>query len=149
MRSARVSVLVASIAIPLIAGGAVGVQSARSDLGPPALGGCLSKSLVRPSSIEFCGDGNFFMMGLKWTSWTTADAEGDGVAHQNNCSPSCASGRFRTYNVEVVLSMVKPCSNGEEEYTKLMYRFIDKRPLDVKAWTHVISTPLDTTPKCS
>jgi hypothetical protein len=84
--------------------------------------------LHRPRSIMVaCGDGNFWLGALRWTSWTATGATATGTAHANDCDPYCAAGRFHTYPVTVRLSGAKTCG-GRSEFTMLEYRFPGKKP---------------------
>ncbi len=50
-----------------------------------------------PSSILFaCGDGNFYVEHLTWTTWHTWKASGYGLFSKNDCRPSCAEGTFHS-----------------------------------------------------
>jgi hypothetical protein len=96
-----------------------GVSSAAARSPLPVLEGCMGKLLVRPSSIAFCGDGNFYLTNLKWSRWTAANAAAMGQAHQNDCNPYCAAGHFHVYRVVIGLSRPAICSHGRREYTRL------------------------------
>ena len=50
-----------------------------------------------PSSILFaCGDGNFYVEHLTWTTWHAWKASGYGLFSKNDCRPSCAEGTFHS-----------------------------------------------------
>ena len=46
---------------------------------------------VRPSHIGLSGDGNGWLLGLRWTSWTATSARGTGYTNLNNCKPHLSS----------------------------------------------------------
>jgi len=102
---------------------------------------------VRPTSIAFCGDGNIYLTGLKWSHWTASGAVGTGQAHQNDCIPFCAMGHYHVYPIGIELFRPRECSNGFQEYTRLSYRFVDKKPADIPA-LHVINVPLAVGTRC-
>jgi hypothetical protein len=97
----------------------------------PAFAGCLSLSdaQIRPSALLVaCGDGNFFLAGVKWTRWDLREADGSGSGHQNDCTPDCARGNFHTYRVSVRLFRPRTCSNRRREFTRFTFRFVSKDP---------------------
>ena len=69
--------------------------------------------LVRPAEILYTGDGSGVLGGfdgtgnngsdghLKWSKWTQTQALGSGAVWLNNCTPSCAAGRFAPHAVTV------------------------------------------------
>ena len=117
---------------------------------PPALGGCTGHALVRPSSLDFCGDGAFYIRRLKWSNWTKTGAAAAGQAHQNDCLPSCAAGHSHVYPVMVALSRPELCSNGRREYTRLTYRFLADKPPYISSGPHPLTTPLGVYgPRCT
>jgi hypothetical protein len=92
-----------------------------------------SSGKVRPSRILIaCGDGNFYMTGLRWSSWTSAGARGRGTAHQNDCKPYCAVGHFHTYRgITVRLSRPRSC-RGEEQFRRLSWRYGAAHPSAIR-----------------
>ncbi len=52
---------------------------------------------VEPSRFTLaCGDGNAYLDGVTWSSWTRSIAFGRGTYWQNDCTPDCAHGRFES-----------------------------------------------------
>jgi hypothetical protein len=95
----------------------------------PRFTGCAPPARVRPASIVVaCGDGNFYLTGLKWTHWTARDAAAVGTGHENDCTPYCAAGRFHTYRVAVRLFRPERCKGGRVEFTRFNYRFVSAKP---------------------
>jgi hypothetical protein len=85
-----------------------------------AWSGCEHLARVRPTSIVVaCGDGNFSIDRLKWSSWGTRTAVGRGTAHLNDCTPNCVSGHFHTFPVAVRLSKVVQCVRGRREFARI------------------------------
>jgi hypothetical protein len=93
------------------------------------LTGCSHRAQVRPHEVVFaCGDGNFYATGLRWSRWSRADARAAGTGHQNDCTPSCAAGRFHTYPLAVRLSRPVSCVRGRREFSRLAWRFTAAKP---------------------
>jgi len=140
---------VAFIAAVLSLAALVNDASAAISTSPlPILSGCAGAKLIRPSSIDFCGDGNFFITGLSWSRWTPVEAAATGNAHQNTCVPFCAGAKYRVYRVAVRLLRPKKCSGGLVEYTRLTYLFLKKHPPGIAAGPLVISAPLGVGQHC-
>jgi hypothetical protein len=89
------------------------------------------KADVRPRTISFCGDGNFYITRLSWSRWTQKTAAARGVAHQNDCKPFCAAGHFHQYAVSVRLSRPEVCRRHKREFTRLLVRFLRRKPSNV------------------
>ena len=70
-------------------------------------------AVVRPTSIMVaCADGNFYVTGIKWASWTDASANGAGTVHANDCKPYCAAGHFHSKTGSVILSKPIACKGA-------------------------------------
>ena len=70
-------------------------------------------AVVEPRSIMVaCGDGNFYVTGIRWTAWTGTSAKGTGKVHANDCKPYCAAGHFHTKTGSVALSKVISCKGA-------------------------------------
>jgi hypothetical protein len=101
---------------------------------------CVGHDSQRPQSLSFCGDGNFYIGNITWTSWSHERAAGVGTAHQNTCKPFCAGAPFYAYRTGIHLSRPRSCSNGRTEFTRLSYqsrnhpakRLIVDLPVDVQ-----------------
>ena len=96
----------------------------------PRFAGCFaSRAELRPRSIVVaCGDGNFFLTGLRWSSWTTRRARAAGIGHQNLCTPNCASGQFRRYPIAAQLFRPVRCKRGGRLFTRLAWEFVRTKP---------------------
>jgi hypothetical protein len=95
---------------------------------------CTAKSAqVKPKRILIaCGDGNFYITGLKWSTWSSTGARGKGTAHLNDCKPFCAAGHFHSYRgITVRLSRPKTCK-GAPEFRRLSWRYGAKRPAGIR-----------------
>ncbi len=101
---------------------------------PPVLPGYVDCSygaptLKPPQLMIACGDGGFFITGLRWSNWDGRDAAGAGTGHLNDCKPDCAAGHFHTYPVEVELSIPQTCGKKSVlQFTRLLVRFGGTRP---------------------
>lgn len=107
----------------------------------PVLGGCTGRPLIRPSSIDFCGDGNVFATHLLWSRWDGDNATATGIWRQNTCKPFCAGAPYRAYRVVMRLFRPERCDNGRVEFTRVSWRFLRKKP-DVPRWSSTIAAPL-------
>jgi hypothetical protein len=98
----------------------------------PSLPGCVpgQKPVVRPAKITItCADANFYVTGLRWSSWNAKTASAAGVAHVNDCMPYCAAGTFHTYPAALTLSRPAVC-HGRLVFGKLAWRFTSAKPKD-------------------
>ena len=82
--------------------------------------GCEHVARVKPASIVVaCGDGNFSIDHITWSSWGSRAAVGRGTAHLNDCKPNCVSGHFHAFPVTVRLSKVVQCVRGRKEFARI------------------------------
>lgn len=77
--------------------------------------------VIRPTRIDFGGDGGFYLTNLVWTRWTGTSAAATGRAHENDCVPSCAAGHFHVHRATVTVAGVKRCPNGRRVFTSIRY----------------------------
>jgi hypothetical protein len=92
---------------------------------------CLNRAQVRPKSFVLaCADGNDYLTGLAWTSWTPAFATAAGKQMENDCIPNCAAGRFHSYPVLVVFWRSEPVARhpGEKYFTRVTLLYPGARP---------------------
>ena len=92
---------------------------------------CLGRPEARPGSLTLaCADGNDYLTGLSWTSWSPRLASGYGTQMENDCTPYCAAGHFHRYPVLVVLwgSAAVQNSPGTLRYTKITLIYTGARP---------------------
>ena len=66
---------------------------------------------VRPVSMTIGCDGTGDLEKMKWSAWTSSHAKGMGIARINDCTPSCATGKFHAYPVTVLFK--NPIVNGQ------------------------------------
>lgn len=82
-----------------------------------------------PRLVLACGDGNFYLTNLAWKGWGTRSATATGTAHENDCMPYCAAGRFHTYPVRVTTSGIRSCG-AARAYGRLHVAFPTAHPPD-------------------
>jgi hypothetical protein len=115
----------------------------------PVFQGCLTGAQVRPKTIVVaCGDGNFFITGLRWATWAPTAASAIGTGRENDCKPYCAAGHFHTYPIVLRLSRPEPCSNGRTEYTRFRYRFTSAKPTGQTRWSSTLTSPFESGVHC-
>ncbi len=85
---------------------------------------------VKPKLVVLgCGDFNFYINHLRWKHWGSVRATGRGIAHVNNCKPSCEAGSFHEYRGKLQLRKIKLCSSdGKRHYTQARFSFRGDRP---------------------
>jgi hypothetical protein len=119
---------------------AVLVSDALASGAPPRFAGCASylsptaAGSVRPASIVIaCGDGNFYVDHLRWSSWGPTVANATGLGHANDCTPYCAAGKFHTYRLSVRLDLRRVCGTTRRiaQFTRISWRFTGVRPRGV------------------
>jgi hypothetical protein len=108
MKRPGLSLVAAAISALALGLGVGGAASATAVTSPHSertvVVGCLGRAEVRPGNLTLaCADGNDYLTGLSWTSWTPKLASGSGVQVANDCIPFCAAGHFHRYPVLVVL----------------------------------------------
>ena len=98
----RLAVLIALLGLP---GLALASTSSR------VLAPNCTRAQYKPKELTLaCNDGSYYLIKLKWTSWTTRKATGSGLAEVNDCTPNCAAGHFHAYRVSVTLTKPKRCN---------------------------------------
>ena len=88
---------------------------------------------VRPARYDIgCMASQEFLAQLRWTSWRSV-AFGGGVLKVNNCTPSCATGKYIKYPVLTVLWRARPWPHhaGHRYFSRLTMIFTGNRPAHV------------------
>jgi hypothetical protein len=111
---------------------------------------------VQPAHIGYTGDGSGVLGGLDgtgsahpghlvWSVWTTTLARASGAVWIDNCTPTCAGGKFSPYRVQVVA--FRPVKGRFTRLT-LTYKYrgkqqVDKRGIVLRAgsWMYDIVGP--------
>lgn len=109
----------------------LGVPTAAAALGSSrVLAPNCTKAQYKPRELTLaCNDGNYYLIKLKWGSWTTRRATGSGVAEINDCAPNCAAGHFHAYRVSVTLTKPKHCAKVTHKvFGHIGEFFPDKHP---------------------
>jgi len=66
---------------------------------------CGAASQVKPKSItEYCADAGAGVITIKWSSWSSTSARGQGIFYMNDCTPTCVAGKIYRTRANVVLS---------------------------------------------
>jgi hypothetical protein len=91
---------------------------------------------IRPSTIVIaCGDGNFFIKGIRWQRWRDHLAKGRGTAYANDCIPFCAAGHFHKYRIRLALSRPRWCATTERfKFARLDLRYPGAYPGGARAY---------------
>jgi hypothetical protein len=93
---------------------------------------CSGKGQVRPSPtipLPECMPSSVFIGKASWTSWASV-AFGAGELEVNNCTPSCAGGKFIKYPILIVLWRAEPWKGkkGEDYFSRMTWIYSGKRP---------------------
>jgi len=81
--------------------------------GTPGVMPCVGGPRERPTELVLaCADLNSLVKSVSWSSWTTRSARGHGTLVENNCTPSCAAGRFYSYRATIELGRALPTYYG-------------------------------------
>lgn len=89
----------------------------------------VGKPRVRPTQVNFCGDGSFVLTRMKWSTWTAGGAVGNGTANINGCTPDCAEGHFHAFAVSVRISRPVACRRRTQAFTRLsVLRLAGRKP---------------------
>ena len=102
---------------------AVAALVAHVSASAPTIPDCYTQ-VTTPARITLaCADGNFWVDGLRWRGWGTTTAIATGTSHQNDCTPNCAGGHFKTRAVSVAATKPATCLGGRRQYTHFVWRF--------------------------
>ncbi|HEY7145849.1 MAG TPA: hypothetical protein VH637_16530 [Streptosporangiaceae bacterium] len=92
---------------------------------------CAGHGQVRPARLDSfgCMPSQQLLAGLRWTSWRSS-AFGHGYLEVNNCTPTCAQGRFVRFPVLTVLWRARPWPRhqGRMYFSRLTWIYTGKRP---------------------
>ncbi|WP_042364741.1 hypothetical protein [Streptacidiphilus neutrinimicus] len=102
----------------------------------PVVLDCAGKPQTRPATyVLACGDGNNYLSGAKWSTWSTGSATGTATDQANDCVPYCAAGHFRGFPVKVRLDQPVPWTGhpGQVRYTRITLDYPGARPTGMPA----------------
>jgi hypothetical protein len=92
---------------------------------------CHGHGQVKPAAFyNFgCMPSQELLAGLSWSSWNSV-AFGHGNLEVNNCTPTCAQGRFVKYPILTVLYRAEPRPQhaGQKYFSRLTWIYTGKRP---------------------
>lgn len=94
---------------------------------------CAGHGTVRPAVYDIgCMPSSEYVAGLTWTSWRSV-AFGSGTLKVNDCTPTCAQGKYVRYPILTVLwrGEAWPHHPGRDYFTRLTWIFTGKRPAHV------------------
>ncbi|HEY2577137.1 MAG TPA: hypothetical protein VGI74_12605 [Streptosporangiaceae bacterium] len=92
---------------------------------------CLNRPEVRPDFFMLaCSDGTAYLTKLRWASWTASLASGTAEFSLNRCDPSCATGKFITSPVVIVLwrTAAVPRRPSRQQFLRMTIIYTGKRP---------------------
>jgi len=99
---------------------------------------CVHEAFKPRKIVIACGDGNLFLSGMRWSSWSSTVARGSGTANANDCTPNCAAGHFHTYPARVKLSRPGTCPHHGRQFMTLTITYPHAAPTRL----HHYSTPI-------
>ena len=90
---------------------------------------CAGHGMVRPGGYDIGCTANELLRTLHWQTWR-GTAYGNGVLKVNDCTPTCAQGKYIDYSILTVLWRPKawPGHAGQRYFTRLTWIFTGKRP---------------------
>jgi hypothetical protein len=155
MRFSRLSIVLA-VGLIAVAGTTVAATTGAAALAAPAsaakakaptvvlVNQCSGKGQVKPSPtipLPECMPSNVFIGKASWTSWASV-AFGAAELEVNNCTPSCAGGKFIKYPILIVLWRAEPWKGkkGEDYFSRMTWIYSGKRPSHV-ALTNTVNWP--------
>ena len=116
-RLLRICALIGVIAVPAVALAAPGPKTVYAI-------NCLQEQFKPKQITVACGDGTVRVSKLKWTSWSSSQANASGVYQVNKCKPDCASGHTQSFPVKITLSRPKTCPGRKHKaFGRLSYAF--------------------------
>jgi hypothetical protein len=111
----------------LVAGPASAGSSAGT--GQVVVVNCAGHGQVRPTGYDVGCMANELLARLHWTSWRSV-AFGHGILKVNDCTPTCAQGKYVDFPILTVLWRARPWPHhaGRAYFSRLTFIFTGKRP---------------------
>jgi hypothetical protein len=96
-RHIPLSILAVLVILSLVTIGISYAQSYSHPSDVSMIESCSDKLGQRPTTyVVFCADANGEFTNLTWQDWGDATAYGTGIARWNDCTPNCASGKWKS-----------------------------------------------------
>jgi hypothetical protein len=137
MRLTRVRITVAAGLLALsgtVTATALAVVPASAGSSPVVMVSCAGQGQVRPGGYDVGCTANELLRTLHWQTWR-GTAYGNGVLKVDDCTPTCAQGKYIDYPVLIVLwrPMSWPGHAGHRYFTRMTWIFTGKRPAHARA----------------
>jgi hypothetical protein len=75
---------------------------------------------VKPKEITTSGDGSGYVTNLVWSGWGAPHATATGTMRLNDCTPTCAEGKYTSYPATVTLAGLTPYGTDLEAYSTIV-----------------------------
>jgi hypothetical protein len=75
---------------------------------------------VKPKEITTSGDGSGYVTNLVWSDWGAPHATATGTMRLNDCTPSCAEGKYTSYPATVTLAGLTSYGTDLEAYSTIV-----------------------------
>ena len=136
MQHIRFRLAVTMLGAALSIAGLAGVASPATAATPAThLMTCSKHLSSEPSKyVLSCADANAWWQGVTWSSWTPTSASGHGVLVENNCTPSCAAGKFVQHSATVTLGKLLMVKNYGKLFTEAYFRYTVKGKVVTQAF---------------
>ncbi len=132
MRLTRVRIAVAAGLLAVsgtVTATVLSVVPASAGSSPVVMVNCAGQGQVRPGGYDVGCTANELLGTLQWQTWR-GTAYGNGVLKVDDCTPTCAQGKYIDYRVLTVLW--RPMSwakhPGHRYFTRMTWIFTSKRP---------------------
>jgi hypothetical protein len=80
-----------------------------------------------PAELALSCHMGYPIRGLHWANWGEPVSYADGTASVDNCEPNCAEGTNQPFAIELIVSQIEACENGQRRYTKVYWHLIRVR----------------------
>lgn len=137
MRLTRMRITVAAGLLAVsgtLAATAVAVAPASAGSTTVVMVNCAGQGQVRPGGYDIGCTANELLRTLHWQTWR-GTAYGNGVLKVDDCTPTCAQGKYIKYPVLTVLWRPKawPGHAVQRYFTRVTWIFTGKRPGNARA----------------
>ena len=117
-----------------LAATAVAVAPASAGATTVVMVNCAGQGQIRPGGYDIGCTANEMLATLHWQTWS-GTAYGNGVLKVDDCTPTCAQGKYIKYPVLTVLWRPKAWAGhaGHRYFTRVTWIFTGKRPGNARA----------------